>query len=595
MTAHDLGTFLKEVGGKTCIINRSLNSGNKICYAVVGFESEDAMESAYYTKLIFNSVKLSWARLDLVHYENCGFLGHSALESAAFGGKSWVQVVLLASPSGDFYFNFSSRSDPPSSGSSDIKKNMPVVQNEFSINNCLASLKHSLELLADQMSSIMCRLNVVSLTTSVSTLASPDTNIVLDVPWPSLLFSSLVLEDKVADLGLSSLKIFISKVGSLESKMMAFEVSIGLILGKGMTNLAKQKDIVCWHKDSRNMISIVTETKLRSNIRPWIMNKFDELQVFTSGLDVGFCDTEVYVSKVDEVPGHLISVCLLFKNKLSVTILGLQAANINSMVSKMVNSSFFVVLGGDFNENESSKSVKKVIDFILVSENLASAMALYFVNGMSEFFDTDHKSWKFKLKDADNFLARSDMFEEAEVNGNLNTMWKILEEAIVQAADTVFFRIWYSEYNCLRNKQSSKFFKLELLVTKVVKYRNSGDFLNFNHLIKVWLAVDTVEASKVNNMVLNSISLVKLIKHLSVVKKGYHKFKYYKFKVAENTAIRKAIDCHIENFCSDKGKIIKSILKHPFYKIVLDYLVVDNKLVIESNEVKLKIDKIMKR
>ncbi|KAG9289280.1 hypothetical protein G9A89_007525 [Geosiphon pyriformis] len=141
-----------------------------------------------------------------------------------------------------------------------------------------------------------------------------------------------------------------------------------------------------------------------------------------------------HVSKVDKISGHLISVCFLFKNKLLVMILSLytsvsigtwfsQAANINSMVFKVVNSSFFVVLGGNFNENESNKSasfkfclglglvnafdrhllakaftwsnfrgVKKVIDFILVNENLVSAMASYSVNGISEFFDTDHKS-----------------------------------------------------------------------------------------------------------------------------------------------------------------------------------------------------------
>ncbi|KAG9293954.1 hypothetical protein G9A89_019292 [Geosiphon pyriformis] len=64
--------------------------------------------------------------------------------------------------------------------------------------------------------------------------------------------------------------------------------------------------------------------------------------------------------------------------------------------------------------------------------------------------------------------------------------------------------------------------------------------------------------------------------------------------VAENTAIRKAINHHMENFSSNKEHMIKSILKHLFHKVVLDYLVVDNKLVIDPDEVKLKVDKIMK-
>ncbi|KAG9293612.1 hypothetical protein G9A89_005615 [Geosiphon pyriformis] len=618
------------------------------------------------------------------------------IKPAAFGDKFWAQVVSLASPSGDLYFSSSARSDLSPPGFSGFKRNMLVVQSEFSINNCLALLECSLELLVDQVSDIMCRLNGVKLVplvpitqvvppaTPVPTLVSPDTDMILDVPWSSLFPSSLVLENKVADLGLSSSKVLTSKVGSLESKIMALEISIGSILGKfsdalfasmskliwrvttcnvrGMTNLAKQEDIICWHKDSRNMISIVTETKLRSNIRSWIMNKFDGLWVFTFGLNIGFHGAGVaiimnnslawHVLKVDEVPSHLISVHLLFKNKLSVMILGLyagvsistqfsQTADINSMISKAVNSSSFVVLSGDFNENRSNKSVsfkfcldvEKVIDFILVSENLVSAMASHFVNGVSEFFDTDHKSvsvsiglgglldthfisvcrqanqdqWRFKLKDANNvqwlsfkdcssakFLARLDMFEEARVNSNLNTMWKLLKETIIQTVDTVFSRIWYSEYDCLKNKQSSKFFKLELLVAKVVKCWNFGDLLNFNHLIKIWLAVDTVKASKVDSMILNSISSMELIKHLSVIKKEYHKSKYYKSKIVEDTAIRKAIDHHIENLCSDKGKMIKSILECPFCKVVLDYLIVDDELVVEPNKVKLKIDKIMK-
>ncbi|KAG9293685.1 hypothetical protein G9A89_019022 [Geosiphon pyriformis] len=128
----------------------------------------------------------------------------------------------------------------------------------------------------------------------------------------------------------------------------------------------------------------------------------------------------------------------------------------------------------------------------------------------------------------------------------------------------------------------------ELLVAKVVKCWNSGNLLNFNHLIKVWLTIDVIEASKVNGMVLNGVSLMKLIKYLLVIRKGYHKSKYCEFKVGENTTIRKAIDHHIKNFCSDKEKMIKSILECPFRKVVLDHLVIDDELVIEPNEVKLK-------
>ncbi|KAG9297105.1 hypothetical protein G9A89_019386 [Geosiphon pyriformis] len=87
-----------------------------------------------------------------------------------------------------------------------------------------------------------------------------------------------------------------------------------------------------------------------------------------------------HVSKISEVPGQLFLVKLLFKNKLSVSILGLyaeaslavrfsQAFDINSMIAKAINESSFVVLGGNFNKNGSQKcaSFKKCLDLGLVN------------------------------------------------------------------------------------------------------------------------------------------------------------------------------------------------------------------------------------
>ncbi|KAG9297114.1 hypothetical protein G9A89_019395 [Geosiphon pyriformis] len=93
-------------------------------------------------------------------------------------------------------------------------------------------------------------------------------------------------------------------------------------------------------------------------------------------------------------------------------------------------------------------------------------------------------------------------------------------------------------------------------------------------------------------MVLVGVSSMKVVKHLFMVKKKYWKSKYFKLKTSEDTAIRKAINQHMDNFCSDKRLMIKSILDHLFHKVVLDYLV-DNKLVVEPDEIKLKVDEIM--
>ncbi|KAG9307319.1 hypothetical protein G9A89_017147 [Geosiphon pyriformis] len=179
-------------------------------------------------------------------------------------------------------------------------------------------------------------------------------------------------------------------------------------------------------------------------------------------------------------------------------------------------------------------------------------------------------------------------------NSNLDAMWETLRETIIHATDVVFSRHWFSEYDCSKNKQSSRFFKLELLISKIVKAFSFGDFLESDCLVKIWLAVDNRETSKFAELVMDGAELSELLRHLSIVKKGYQKSKYYESKASEDAAIKKAIDCHMENFCSDKGRMIKSVLKHLFCKVVLDYLVVNNELVIEPDEVKLKVDEIIK-
>ncbi|KAG9307382.1 hypothetical protein G9A89_017211 [Geosiphon pyriformis] len=139
-TVHDLGTLLDGAEGKTCVINRLLETGNQFCCAVVCFESDEILESAFHTEPIFGSVQLLWARLKLVQCGRCGHFGHSALKCnasdvsspvppnltkrssfgashlqlaklyakknvlishpAVFGGKSWAQVVSFVSPPG---------------------------------------------------------------------------------------------------------------------------------------------------------------------------------------------------------------------------------------------------------------------------------------------------------------------------------------------------------------------------------------------------------------------------------------------------------------------------------------------------------------
>ncbi|KAG9285362.1 hypothetical protein G9A89_010837 [Geosiphon pyriformis] len=274
--AHNLRTLLDGTGGKTCIINRSLETGNRICCVIVGFESDNNLESAFRMEPILGSIKLSWARMNLK-------FGHFALECdasvasplkpsrrfkrvvsnecylqlaklykkksvlishpIAFGGKSWTQVVMFADFSGGLRLSSGSGSSLPLSSASDSKDGSPLIStNTSSLNAHLAILECSLELLTDQVSGILKKLSGMELksmvTPSCTLLLSTPTSLVLylnvDMVLDDTMLASasslLAIDNVVYDFGLSFSKVLTSKVGELESKMVVFEVSISSVL-----------------------------------------------------------------------------------------------------------------------------------------------------------------------------------------------------------------------------------------------------------------------------------------------------------------------------------------------------------------------------
>ncbi|KAG9301746.1 hypothetical protein G9A89_003292 [Geosiphon pyriformis] len=722
MTAHDLGTFLEGAGGKTCVINYSLETGNKTCCAVVCFESDEAMESAFCTEPIFGSYRK---------------FGHSALKcdakvvSASQSPKSFkrpanldtrlqlaklyakkkvlisrpAQVVSVASVShgshdgsgfGSLFFGASSSDSTPP----------PLSMVNSPLGTRLTHLERSVELLSDQITNILLRLNNLSLVPSAppsSMIPSVGTshpsvsdslmvddsdlgfNMVLNIPLiqPISLFSG----NNNSQLGLSSSKVLTSKIGILESKLVALNASIGSILVKleqMYAGLGPLKDIICWHKEMNNMISIVTETKLKDGICSWIMNKFVGIWVFTSGLNSGHMDSGVtiimndflaqHVCKVSDIPGQFFSIKLLFKNKLSVSVLGLyaesslavcfsQADDINSLVVRAVNESSFIILGGDFNKDGSHKSasfrkcfdlglvnflsgslfgkeatwansrgVAKIIDYVFVSSSLINTILDHNVSGVEEYFDTDHKAvsvsmglgglldvqlntlrkqvnkdhWKYNFVNAgdaewikfkEDMSANAAMFHDefyaAKISLDLDTMWDHLCQVVCLLAENVFKKKWFKGFDSVYNKISSRFHKLELLVSKIVKASCLVSHKEFVSLLDTWKGIDPANTSVVDSLFLSGSHFDTIRSALAKIRKFYHSSKLSESNCAKKSQIKLAINKRIESFELNKGHTVRSVLKQPFRKMVLDHLVVEDKLVLDSAPVKSKVDEIM--
>ncbi|KAG9283954.1 hypothetical protein G9A89_005461 [Geosiphon pyriformis] len=493
----------------------------------------------------------------------------------------------------------------------------------------------------------------LSLAVFTSLASEVNLDMVLDgVSEPSAPSFSAVVDDAFG-FSLSSSKILTTKFSVNQIGLFVFWFWLPIIFFIPISGL---------YISSRNTVSFITKTKLRSSSRLWIKDKYDEVQIFTSGLDVGCLGAGIAVVMNNFLAHHvskIILVWLLFKSKLLVSVLGLyvavsagihfeQALEVNSIIAKTVNTSTFMVLGGDFNKCRSgrsasfkfcssldlvnlfnshyliktpiwcnSRSAERTIDYIFVSKSLFSTVVKHWVGSVSDFFDIDHNAvvvlvslsglldvqlnglhkqvykdcWKFKIKDADStgwsyfrdcssarILIIKIKFLVTAADHDLDAMWLLLEGALVGFADEIFFRLWFSDFQCSKNKQFSKFLGLELLVVKIVKKLESDNTFRFDCLVEKWSTLDTDKALVLRNMVHADQKMINILKYLSIVRKGYRKSKIYESKLVQNASIRAAIEKHMKKFCSDKGSMIRSV--------VLDHLVVNNELYVLLNYVR---------
>ncbi|KAG9287536.1 hypothetical protein G9A89_019597 [Geosiphon pyriformis] len=464
--AHNIWDFIGSVSGKTCVIDC-----HPVIYVwarctIVCFESVELLDAVMGTTPMLKGAQFCWSYLGSAKYAKCRKLSHIFLGCVtdeksfsgglpcrilsdadknrlaaiytkhlapivcpiSFGGISWAKIVAGSSfpplPVWNVLLN---------NGSSSEMK--PTLQVSSMLNNRFAALEHSLVSLAECMDKLAKRLDapgpmVFQLSPGCQPLVTPssqnqEADIVISKGSGVVIgggtvagvanFDSSVVSKMEEILRILSV-IVISFSARMDNANLVWKFATCNV--RGINVPAKQEDVV------------FMETKLRSGCRPWIKDRFDGVQIFTSGLDTGFLGAEVaiimdvslaqHVSKVSEVPGRLLSIKLLFKNKLSVSILGLyagvssvvwfsQAGDINSLIAKAVNKflSFLVVISmkmaltinslvGNSAVKKptwaNSRGIKKTIDYMLVSPNLVNTIVNHDVSEVSEHFNTDYQS-----------------------------------------------------------------------------------------------------------------------------------------------------------------------------------------------------------
>ncbi|KAG9301553.1 hypothetical protein G9A89_008405, partial [Geosiphon pyriformis] len=165
---------------------------------------------------------------------------------------------------------------------------------------------------------------------------------------------------------------------------------------------------------------------------------------------------------------------------------------------------------------------------------------------------------------------------------------------MILSAVGTFKKKWFKGYDEVFTKGSSRFHKLELLVFKLVKASHLLSSVEFVLLLNTWKRLDVNGALVVKSLFLSGSNFNMIRSALAKVRKSYRSAKLLKSRRTEEFCIKAVIDRRIESFESDKGRTIRSVLKRSFCKVVLDHLVVGDKLILEPSLVKARVDGIMK-
>ncbi|KAG9286846.1 hypothetical protein G9A89_012396 [Geosiphon pyriformis] len=518
MMAHDFSDLLESYDRKTCFIGCNLSSYVCNRCVIVCFVDEVSKLAAIGSTLVFKSVNLYWTGLSLAHCAYCKQFGHIST-GCLLGGNSgaydkwvvtlqnWVPIVCPV------FFSRKTWTQVAGGSFSCMVSSNLLGTGLFSSAKHVSLVSNSLELLTDQVLVIMKKLNFVELVplifksyvfplvVLISVTSNLDSKMALNntLASPPLLLV-VIVADSIADLSLSAAKVLTTKVGGLESKMVALEVSVESVLERldylGLVNFLSGSSYV----------------KMSTWVNSWDMAMTINFLFIFSNLVNAVVDCEV--SDVDE----------------------------------FFDTDYWAVF---------------------VSVNLGGLLDMW-LNSL--YKQVNKNQWKFEFKGANkdkwnNFkgatLANTAMFSnEFAISAkfsDLDVIWDIVHKIMVFSANKVFKKKWFKDFDDVFTKESLRFYKLELL--NIV---NSG--AGFNHVHSVFFDA----------------------------RKSYPATKLAESLRAKKANIRLAIDRKMESFKVNKSHTIRSVLECLFYKVVLDHLVVNNKLILQPNLVKSKINVIMK-
>ncbi|KAG9286189.1 hypothetical protein G9A89_014175 [Geosiphon pyriformis] len=648
--AHNIWDFVKFVSGKTYIINCHPVTYAQARCAVVCFDSAESLDAAVRTMPVLKNTNLYWSHLISTKCAKYKKLGHMSL-SCVVGGKfssgsllrrvfsdtdksrlATIYAKCLAPVACLVFFGGLSWAKVAHGSSSLSLSNQNVLVN----NGSSSEMKLPLLVMIEQIGKLAKRLDalgpmVLQPSPGCQPLVTPSSqNQGADVVMSEGSGAS-TSGGNVA--GVVSFNM--SSMSKLEDSMKCLMETVLGLLAKVDSIGVHSKDIIRWHKEMNNMVFIVIEMKLRSKV------------LFTSGLNSGHLGAGIavvldislacHVYKVSEVPGWLLSIKLLFKGKLSVSILGLyagvflavqffQAGKINSLIVKAVNESSFTVLGGDFNEDDSckcasfrkcldlglanslvrspavkmptwanSKGIRKTIDYVLVSSNLVNAIVHHGVSDVGEYFEMDYQAVSVSLGLGGlldmqlNSLCKQVNRDHWKFNfKDLDVMWNVVHKIMVLLADKVFKKKWFKDYDGVFTKESSKFHKLKLLISKLVKASQLICCDEFISLLDVWGSLNDDNAFVVRSLFLSGSPLDTVQSALSKIRKTYRLLKMAELRHIEKSQIKSVIKKRMESFELNKGHTIQSVLECSFHKVVLDHLVVNDELILEPGPVRLK-------